>query len=114
MFNAHHIHLDPVYSRDKEGYSGKGLYTFVRTTLTTKTERLVHGPLTALMLLETVLYHRPTAQLESFNYRATNPLIVNREVTINGTWMDEFNAQLWCIDEKGVVGMTGAVQLTQN
>jgi len=98
MFNAHHIHLDPVYSRDKEGYP----------------ERLVHGPLTALMLLETVLYHKPTAQLESFDYRATNPLIVNREMTINGAWVDKFNVKLWCIDEEGVVGMTGTVQLTQN
>ncbi|KAF9013857.1 hypothetical protein BDQ17DRAFT_1230949 [Cyathus striatus] len=95
MFNAHHIHLDPVYTQNKEGYA----------------ERLVHGPLTALMLLENVTFNNSDAQLKRFEYRATNPLIVNRELTLNGTWTSNNTATLWCVDQEGVVGMTGLVQL---
>ena len=72
-------------------------------------ERLVHGPLTALMLLETVTFHNPGLQLTSFEYCARNPMAVKRAMTINGSWTDENIIKLWCVDENGVVGMTGTV-----
>ncbi|KAF9454526.1 hypothetical protein P691DRAFT_655764 [Macrolepiota fuliginosa MF-IS2] len=93
MFNAHHIHLDKEYSQKKEGYP----------------ERLVHGPLTAQMLLETAVFCKPDIKIKTFEYRATNPLIVDRKTTINGVWTDKNTAQLWCVDEQGVVGMTGSI-----
>ncbi|KAF8964041.1 hypothetical protein BDZ97DRAFT_1904599 [Flammula alnicola] len=95
MFNAHHIHLDKEYCEKEEGYP----------------ERLVHGPLTAQMLLDTVNFHHPEAKFHKFEYRATNPLFVNRELTINGVWLDKTNIQLWCTDAGGVVGMTGTVEI---
>ncbi|KAF8163336.1 hypothetical protein B0H34DRAFT_319543 [Crassisporium funariophilum] len=95
MFNAHHIHLDKEYCEKEEGYP----------------ERLVHGPLTAQMLLEAVTFHFPKAKIHHFEYRATNPLFVNRELTINGSWVDESTVQMWCCDANGVVGMTGRVEL---
>ncbi|KAG6334831.1 hypothetical protein ID866_4253 [Astraeus odoratus] len=61
-FNAHYIHLDKDFAQKSEGYP----------------ERLVHGPLTALMLLEALLFNRPELQLRTFSYRARNPLVVNR------------------------------------
>lgn len=76
MFNAHHIHLDKEYCQ-REGYP----------------ERLVHGPLTAQMLLESVIFHFPHIQFSHFKYRATNPLFVNRNLTINGTWTDDQTIQ---------------------
>ncbi|KAF8654170.1 hypothetical protein AX16_003699 [Volvariella volvacea WC 439] len=91
-FNAHHIHLDKDYAQRAEGYP----------------ERLVHGPLTALMLLETAIYHHPNVSLSSFEYRAQNPLVVGRELTMYGKWLDEKKISLWCQDG-GVVGMTGVV-----
>ncbi|TRM56219.1 hypothetical protein BD626DRAFT_520401 [Schizophyllum amplum] len=91
-FNAHHIHLDKEYAR-AEGYK----------------DRLVHGPLTALMLLETLAYNFPAAQPAYFEYRARNPLVVGRACTIFGAWNDERTALLWCVDENGVVGMTGTI-----
>ncbi|KAJ6607024.1 hypothetical protein B0H10DRAFT_2308442 [Mycena sp. CBHHK59/15] len=94
-FNGHHIHLDKDYAQLKEGYP----------------ERLVHGPLTALMLLETTMFHTPTAKIAHFEYRARNPVIVNHPITINGAWNDEHTASLWCVNEEGVVGMTGSVHL---
>jgi hydroxyacyl-ACP dehydratase HTD2-like protein with hotdog domain len=63
------------------------------------------------MLLETIVYHKPEAMLKTFEYRATNPVIVNRPVTVNGAWENKKTAVLWCVDGNGVVGMTGKVQL---
>ncbi|KAG7452482.1 uncharacterized protein BT62DRAFT_925035 [Guyanagaster necrorhizus] len=91
-FNAHHIHLDKDYARDFEGYR----------------ERLVHGPLTALMMLEIATEQNPGVEIKTFEYQATNPLIVNRKHTIFGRWTGD-KAFLWCRDEDGVVGMTGTV-----
>ncbi|KAF8910964.1 hypothetical protein CPB84DRAFT_1812487 [Gymnopilus junonius] len=95
MFNAHHIHLDKEYCQREEGYP----------------ERLVHGPLTAQMLLENVMFHFPGVKFHKFEYRATNPLFVNRELVISGKWLDKSNALVWCSDANGVVGMTGKVEI---
>jgi len=96
MWNAHHIHLDKDYTL-AEGYP----------------ERLVHGPLTSLMLLEAVINHAPKSFIRTFEYRARNPLIVGRAHTIHGKYDENNTIQLWCVDEDGVVGMTGKVQLVQ-
>ncbi|KAJ7035565.1 hypothetical protein C8F04DRAFT_511511 [Mycena alexandri] len=94
-FNAHHIHLDANYARFKEHYK----------------ERLVHGPLTALMMLEVARLERPDAQFANFKYRARNPFVVNRSMAINGVWQDKDTLEMWCVDKAGVVGMTGSLQL---
>ena len=75
------------------------------------TERLVHGPLTALMLLETLAYHRPEVQMKRFEYRALNPVVVNRELTFHGSESGSNEFVLWVQDENGVVGMKGLVSL---
>lgn len=97
MFNAHHIHLDKDYTTRVEGYP----------------ERLVHGPMTAMMLLEVVNFHNPLVHIKEFEYRATNPLYVNRLLTINGTWIDRARARVWCVDDEGGVGMTGLVTIQE-
>jgi hydroxyacyl-ACP dehydratase HTD2-like protein with hotdog domain len=76
------------------------------------TERLVHGPLTALMLLETLRFHKPNAQFKCFEYRAVNPLVVGKSVTMQGA-MDTTNnsVHLWAQNSDGVVGMMGKVTL---
>lgn len=75
-------------------------------------ERIVHGPLTAQMLLETVNHHFPGLKFQQYEYRATNPLFVNQSLTINGHRVDENNFSLWCVNEDGVVGMTGRLQIS--
>ncbi|KAJ6630850.1 hypothetical protein B0H10DRAFT_1774250 [Mycena sp. CBHHK59/15] len=96
MFNAHLIHLDKDWAQLQRGYP----------------ERLVHGPLTALMLLETIMFHDHTTKIKHFEYRARNPIIVNRSMTINGAYNDDHSGvTVWCVDEEGVVGMTGHVKL---
>ncbi|TFY77170.1 hypothetical protein EWM64_g6842 [Hericium alpestre] len=94
-FNGHHIHLDREYAQRSEGYP----------------ERLVHGPLTALMLLETLLFYEPDAKLATFEYRALNPVLVNRMSTVHGAWETDTVAHLWTQDEDGVVGMQGKVHI---
>lgn len=96
-FNGHHIHLDKDYAQKVEGYP----------------ERLVHGPLTALMLLESLIYHRPRAKLRTFSYRAHNPIFVNCAATIRGAIVAKDKAELWCENDEGVVGMTGVIQFDE-
>lgn len=96
-FNGHHIHLDKDYAQKVERYP----------------ERLVHGPLTALLLLESLIYHRPRAQLHTFSYRAHNPIFVNCAATIHGAIVAKDKAELWCENDEGVVGMTGVIQFNE-
>lgn len=74
-------------------------------------ERLVHGPLTALMLLESFAFGaNKGAQLKSLAYRAQNPLFVNSELTLAGSWENAKTAKVWCVSQDSVVGMTGTVE----
>ncbi|KAJ6496699.1 hypothetical protein C8R47DRAFT_1115217 [Mycena vitilis] len=95
MFNAHLIHLDKDWAQLSRGYR----------------ERLVHGPLTALMLLEATKFHKPEAEFVHFEYRARNAVIVNDPMSIHGVWVDAHTVNVWCTNDEGVVGMTGTVKL---
>jgi hypothetical protein len=78
-------------------------------------ERLVHAPLSALMMLETLRLHHPddVPALRSFKYRAINPMVVNKEMTIRGSWDSaRESAFLWTVNEDGHVGMTGTMQFS--
>lgn len=113
-FNGHHIHLDKDYAQNSEGYPGASCEACRESRhLTLFAERLVHGPLTALMLLEVLQFHKPGLQLRAFEYRARNPVIVNRNSTIHGSLTGENKADVWCTDDDGVVGMTGSVTFSQ-
>ncbi|PCH38014.1 hypothetical protein WOLCODRAFT_23024 [Wolfiporia cocos MD-104 SS10] len=94
-FNGHYIHLDKDYAQKSEGYP----------------ERLVHGPLTALMLLEAFTTQNPSAVLKSFEYRAINPVLVNRSVSIRGAKIEGGKAaRVWVEDtETKIVGMVGTI-----
>lgn len=71
----------------------------------------MHGPMTALMLLETIEHNRPGhLKILSFDYRATNVLLVNRPITLHGTWSNEQQVKVWAQSD-GMVGMMGEVQL---
>ena len=64
-FNGHRIHYDHPYVTQREGYTGL----------------LVHGPLTALVLLDAAQRHGP-APVSSFRYRALAPLYVDQPVAL--------------------------------
>lgn len=57
-FNAHRIHYDRDYARNVEFYPGL----------------VVQGPYIALLLIDHLLRHDPTARLHAFRFRARSPL----------------------------------------
>ncbi|KAI0807538.1 hypothetical protein C8Q74DRAFT_1227982 [Fomes fomentarius] len=86
-FNGHYIHLDKEYAQKSEGYP----------------ERLVHGPLTALMLLDTTALYFPGSRFKSFEYRAINPIVVNRPVRICGAQEDKETIRVWAEETESKV-----------
>ncbi|KAJ1307801.1 hypothetical protein OPQ81_001884 [Rhizoctonia solani] len=97
-FNSHRIHLDPIYSSQQEGYE----------------DRLVHGPMTALLLLRFVHFKMPSDKhIAAFKYRATHPLVVDRPLTLNLAWTSERRAaEVWATNQDGIVGMRGSIVFT--
>ena len=64
-YNGHRIHYDHPYATEREGYPGL----------------LVHGPLTALLLLDAARRHS-AAPPSSFRYRALAPLFADEPITL--------------------------------
>jgi 3-methylfumaryl-CoA hydratase len=65
-YNAHRIHYDLPYTREKEGYPAL----------------VVNGGLTALMLVETARPHLPGA-ITGYDARALAPLFIGQTITLN-------------------------------
>ncbi|MSP82029.1 MAG: acyl-CoA dehydrogenase [Alphaproteobacteria bacterium] len=87
-FNAHRIHYDAPYATSAEGYPAL----------------VVHGPLTALLLLDLLRRHDPRP-IRRFDYRATRPLYVDRPMSLNGAPLDATKILLWAEDDGGTVAM---------
>ncbi len=66
-YNGHRIHYDHPYVTKQEGYPGL----------------LVHGPLTALLLLDAAR-RRSARPVRQFRYRALAPLFVDQPITLAG------------------------------
>ena len=94
IFNAHRIHYDRDYVRDVEGYPGL----------------LVHGPLTAILLLDLLRESCPDRRLRRFDYQAKAPLFDNAPFTVAGGPSDD-GAALWAETPDGVMAMSGAAWL---
>ncbi len=92
-FNAHRIHYDRDYCRDTEGYPGL----------------VVHGPLTATLLMDLFLRHHRGARVVSFRFRALRPLFDIHPFTVCGTSRNG-GADLWALDHAGRLAMSAAVE----
>lgn len=71
----------------------------------------MHGPLTALMLLEATVFHKPDVVVKEFEYRAVNPLVVGCQISVRGAWENSRSVLVWAVAENGAVGMTGKISL---
>ena len=91
-FNGHRIHYDLDFCRDEEGYPGL----------------VVHGPLTATMLLELAMAQNPNQSLENYEFRAYSPLFDNSPFTLNGK-MDGRNAVMWATNPDNHLAMQATV-----
>ncbi|OXG87317.1 hypothetical protein C348_00912 [Cryptococcus neoformans Gb118] len=70
--NPHKIHYDQDWSVSKEEQRGP----------------LVHGPLTATLLVE-LAGQVEGKTLKEFNYRATSPMVLDEEIKMTGRWSED-------------------------
>jgi 3-methylfumaryl-CoA hydratase len=89
IFYGHRIHYDAEYTRTVEGYPGL----------------VVHGPLTATMLVGLGLERLGSRRLKSFDIRAMSPLFSTAPFTLEGRYTDE-GATLWARTPDGTTAMT--------
>jgi len=91
-YNAHRIHYDWRYTTQTEGYPGL----------------IVHGPMTAILLLDAVRRGVVAQQLKSFEYRAVRPLYCGNPTTICAApTADQTGLEVWAEDHEGFVAMRG-------
>jgi len=83
-FNGHRIHYDNDYARSEEGYL----------------ERVVHGPLLALLLLEHLHKKHAPSGLRHFQYRAVAPSFCGEDVAVSDT-SDKENGRLRVVARNG-------------
>ena len=95
-FNSHRIHYDRDYTTSVEGYSAL----------------LVHGPLTATLLLNLLRSEMPDASLKEMNVRAMSPIFDNATFSVNGTPAEDGKSvRLWATTSDGDLAMTIDVSL---
>ncbi len=90
-FNAHRIHYDHRFTTESEGYRGV----------------VVHGPLTALLLLEAAKRHARAAP-RAYDYRGRAPLFVDEPITLAGKARDS-ETELWAAGPAGTIAMEASV-----
>lgn len=88
-FNGHRIHYDRDYATQQEGYSGL----------------VVHGPLTATLLLDLLFREVPGAKLSSFNFRGISPLIDTQVISLQGCRQGS-QVKLWALNGSGALAMS--------
>jgi 3-methylfumaryl-CoA hydratase len=88
-YNGHRIHYDHPYATGVEGYPGL----------------VVHGPLTALLLMDAAERHREgsSGRLVGYQYRAMSPVFADEEITLAGTGYADGSAQVWAAGPRGLV-----------
>lgn len=89
--NSHRIHYDRSYVTEVEGYPGL----------------LVHGPLTAVLLMDLFRREMPDAVLTTFDVRAVAPLYDTDDFSLEGApGIDGGSAKLWALDHAGALAMS--------
>jgi hydroxyacyl-ACP dehydratase HTD2-like protein with hotdog domain len=94
-YNAHRIHYDRPYAQQVEGFP----------------ERVVHGPLLALLLLELPRRFAPQGNVAAFGFRAHRPIFAGQPVLMHGS---ENGGGAWALAARtgtGSESMTGTVRL---
>jgi 3-methylfumaryl-CoA hydratase len=92
-FNGHRIHYDRDYCRDVEGYPGL----------------IVHGPLTATLLVDLFLRQNPGARVTGFRFRAKRPLFDIHPFHVCGCPVPG-GARLWIADHLGNLAMSAELE----
>jgi 3-methylfumaryl-CoA hydratase len=89
-FNGHRIHYDRRYCAEVEGYPGL----------------VVHGPLLATLVLDSLRRARPEATVTAFRFRALRPIFDIAPFTMCGAPQpDDRAVHLWVRDKNGALAM---------
>ncbi|HKT98590.1 MAG TPA: acyl-CoA dehydrogenase [Paraburkholderia sp.] len=95
-FNGHRIHYDRDYARNVEGYP----------------DLVVHGPLIATLLLDTVARFAPEAVVREYSFKAVRPTFLGHTFTVCGRRAaDGQSVELWAKDHEGWLTMSARAVL---
>ena len=94
-FNGHRIHYDYPFCTDTEGYDGL----------------VVHGPLLATLLLDSLASHKPDAVVQNFEFRAMAPVFDNMKFQIKGIEREPGEYSLWIEREDGTIAMNAKAKV---
>lgn len=89
-FNSHRIHYDVDFARQQEGYP----------------DLVVHGPLTATLLLDLFYHQFPEKRITGFEYRGRSPLFNPNPFTING----KADGQAWASNHEDGLAMSATIE----
>lgn len=94
-FNGHRIHYDAPYVREVEGYP----------------DLIVHGPLMATLLLETLRHEGGMVCPVEFRFRALRPMFANTPIRAEGR-STATGAELWIRGPEGGLAMHAEAEAT--
>jgi 3-methylfumaryl-CoA hydratase len=95
-FNGHRIHYDRDYVTKVEGYPGL----------------IVHGPLTATLLIDLLRRSMPEARIKSFSFRGVSPLFDGNVLHLNGTPPDaDGKIALWASNHEDKLAMRAEAKI---
>nr|WP_321446001.1 MaoC family dehydratase N-terminal domain-containing protein [uncultured Cohaesibacter sp.] len=95
-FNGHRIHYDQPFCTGSEGYEGL----------------IVHGPLLATMLMDLLRRNAPSAEIESFEFRALATVFDIHDFSLHGQMSpDGKTCDLWVRRHDGAMAMKAKAQL---
>jgi 3-methylfumaryl-CoA hydratase len=98
-FNGHRIHYDRTYAREQEGYPAL----------------VVHGPLTATLLIDLVRRSLPGESIASFSFKAINPLFDHAPFHLYVAHAPgSTEVTLWAANSDGVLCVDAEATLTAN
>jgi 3-methylfumaryl-CoA hydratase len=89
IFYGHRIHYDIDYTRDEEGYPGL----------------VVHGPLSATLLVGAGVLYNPGYKLKTINIRAQSPLFCGQPFSIHGS-LEDGKIKTWARNHDGNLAMS--------
>ena len=96
-FNGHRIHYDRTYAREQEGYPAL----------------VVHGPLTATLLIDLVRRSLPGESIASFSFKAVNPLFDHAPFHLYAAHAPgSTEVKLWAANSDGVLCVDAEATLT--
>ncbi len=88
-FNSHRIHYDVDFCRDEEGYDGL----------------IIHGPLTATLLMDLACRQAPDKHLKTFTFRALSPLTHIHEFSLHVRKTGDDAFSVWACNHRGELAM---------